>query len=87
MTTIARQHPLKQQIRPIIIASILFALVALGVLVVQNYRTLHGASTTSPPRARYSSIPATPGGGSPGSHAGRMQNNPFRGFRNVCSRP
>jgi hypothetical protein len=87
MTTIARQHPLKRQIRSIIIVSILFVLVALGALFVQNYRALHGASTTSPSRARYFSIPATPGGASLGFQAGRMQNNPFRGFRNVGNVP
>jgi hypothetical protein len=81
MTTIARQHHLKQQIRSIMIASILFALVALVALLVRNYRALHGTSTISASRARYSSIPSTPGGASPGSQAGRMQNNPFRGFR------
>jgi hypothetical protein len=83
MNTIARQHPWKHQLRPIMIGSILFALVALGALFAQNYRTLHGASTTSSSRARYSSMPATPGGASPGSQTGRMQNNPFQGFRNV----
>jgi len=84
MTTIARQHPWKHQLRSIMVVSILFALVA---LFVQSYRAFHGPSTSNPSRVRYSSIPSTPGGAFPGSQAGRMRNNPFRGFRNVGNVP
>jgi hypothetical protein len=87
MTTIARQHPWKHQLRSITIVSVLFALVALVALFAQNYRGLRGASTNSPSRAGYSSIPATPSGAFPGSQADRTQNNPLRGFRNVSTLP
>lgn len=87
MTTIVRQHPLKQQMHFLMIVSILFVLAALAALFAQHHGALHGASTNSPSQMRYSSIPATPGGASPGSQAGRTQNNPFRSFRNAGSRP
>jgi hypothetical protein len=87
MTTIARQYPWKRQLGSITIVSILFALVALVALFVQSYRGFHGPSTGNPSRVRYSSIPSNPGGASPGSQAGRMQNNPFLGLRNVGNVP
>jgi hypothetical protein len=82
MTTIARQHPLKHQMRSIMIVSILSVLVVLVALFVQNYRALHGDSTIRPSQSHYSSIP---GGVSPSPQAGRMPNNPLRGFRNVVN--
>jgi hypothetical protein len=87
MTTIARQHPWKHQLRSIMIVSILFALVALVALSVQSYRAFHGPSAGNPSQGRYSSIPAVPRGASSGPQTSRMQNNPFEGFRNVSSLP
>jgi hypothetical protein len=81
MTTIARQYPLKYQIRSIVIASILFAIVALVALFARSYRPFHGASTSSPSRPHDSSIPVAPGGASSAPRTGRLMNNPFRGFR------
>jgi hypothetical protein len=80
------QHPLKQQLRSIMIVSILFVAIALLALFVRNDRALHGSSATSnPSRAGYSQTPAIPAGSSPRSHADREQKNPFEGFRNVGS--
>jgi hypothetical protein len=89
MNTIARQHPWKHQLRLILTVSILLTLFALAVQFVQNYRALHGTSTSSSPsRADYSSMTAaTPGGASSKSEASHVQNNPFRGFRNTSSLP
>jgi hypothetical protein len=82
MSTITGQHPLKQQIRSIMIVSTLFAVIALVGLVAQNYRALHRPSTISnSSRAAYSLTPSSSGNRSPVSPAGRTQNNPFRGFR------
>ena len=75
MTTIASQHSLKQPIRSIMIASLLFVVVGLVALFVQNYRTGRGASTVSP--SQESSSPTV----APGSQAGRPQSNPLRAFR------
>jgi hypothetical protein len=86
MNTIAWHHPLKQQLRSIMIVSILFVAIALVALFVRNDRALHGSSATSDPsRAGYSQTPAIPVGSSPRSHAGREQKNLFEGFRNVGS--
>jgi hypothetical protein len=77
MTTIVRQHPLKQQIRSLMIVSMLVVLVGLAALFVQNYRALEGRLLRTP----NSSVPVISGGGSPASWGGRTQNNPLRGFR------
>jgi hypothetical protein len=89
MNTIARQHPLKHQLRSILIVSILLTASALAAQFVKNYRALHNTSTSSSPsRTDYSSITAaTPGGASSKSEAGHMRNNPFRSFRNTSSLP
>jgi hypothetical protein len=86
MNVTALQYPLKQQLRSVMIVSIVFVAIALLALFVRNNRALHGSSTTSnPSRAVYAHTPAIPVGSSPGSHAGRERKNPFEGFRNVSS--
>jgi hypothetical protein len=85
MATIARPHPWKHQLHSIMIVSILFALVAIVALSVQSYRAFHDPSHGNPSQVRYSSIPAAPSGASSGPQAGRMQNNPFLGLRNVSN--